>query len=100
MESEKQWSRYNFEDADVDMLLDLFEKFEKEFNRVTRKDLVFVAHEYVLKCSHVFNLLDAREAFSVAERTLYISKVRNLAKILCSLYVKQREKLGYPLLKK
>lgn len=99
LESEKQWSVYNFETADIDMLLDLFSKFEQEFKRVMEKDLVFVGHEYVLKCSHVFNLLDAREAISVAQRTSYIAKVRNLAKQVCNAYIEQRERLGFPLLK-
>ncbi len=100
LESEKQWSVYNFEIATVDMLVDLFKKYEEEFKKVMNRRLVFVGCEYVLKCSHVFNLLDAREAISVAERTLYIARVRNLAKILCSEYIRQREELGYPLLKK
>lgn len=100
LESEKQWSEYNFETADIEMLLDLFKKYENEFNRVIKKDLVFVACEYVLKCSHVFNLLDAREAISVSERVAYIAKVRSLAKKLCNSYLKQREELDYPLLKK
>jgi len=100
LESEKQWSIYNFEIATVDMLVDLFKKYEEEFKKVISRGLVFVGCEYVLKCSHVFNLLDAREAISVAERTLYIARVRNLAKILCSEYLKQREELGYPLLRK
>jgi glycyl-tRNA synthetase alpha chain len=100
LESEKQWSEYNFEVATVEMLLDLFEKYEKEFHKVMEKELVFVGCEYVLKCSHVFNLLDAREAISVAERTLYIARVRNLARILCLAYLEQRKELGYPLLKK
>jgi glycyl-tRNA synthetase alpha chain len=100
LESEKEWSAYNFEIASIDMLLDLFERYEKEFQLVIKKGLVFVGCEYVLKCSHIFNLLDAREAISVAERTLYIGRIRNLARILCSAYLKQREELGYPLLKK
>ena len=99
LESEKQWSIYNFEVADVDMLLDLFKRFEKEFKNALNKNLVYVACEYVLKCSHVFNLLDAREAISVSERTLYIARVRNLAKALCAAYIAQREELGFPLLK-
>lgn len=99
LEPEKQWCVYNFELADVEMLLDLFEKFEKEFYRIMEKDLVFVACEFVLKCSHVFNLLDAREAISVSERTSYIGRVRNLAKKLCKAYVKQRKELGFPLTK-
>ena len=98
-ESEKQWSIYNFDVADVDMLLDLFGKFEKEFKNALNNNLVYVACEYVLKCSHVFNLLDAREAISVSERTLYIARVRNLAKALCASYIAQREELGFPLLK-
>jgi glycyl-tRNA synthetase alpha chain len=100
LESEKQWSEYNFEVADIEMLQDLFEKYEKEFGRAIKKGLVFPAHEFVLKCSHAFNLLDAREAISVSERTLYIARVRNLAKALCTEYIRQREELGFPLLKK
>jgi glycyl-tRNA synthetase alpha chain len=99
-ESEKQWSAYNFEVADVEMLLDLFGKYEREFAKTIAKGLVYPAHECVLKCSHIFNLLDAREAISVSERTLYITRVRNLAKALCSAYLKQREELGFPLLSK
>ncbi|MCX6347025.1 MAG: glycine--tRNA ligase subunit alpha [Actinobacteria bacterium] len=99
LESEKQWSIYNFEVADIDMLLDLFNRFEKEFKNALNKNLVYVDCEYVLKCSHVFNLLDAREAISVSERTLYIARVRNLAKALCAAYIAQREELGFPLLK-
>ncbi|MCD4669411.1 MAG: glycine--tRNA ligase subunit alpha, partial [Actinomycetia bacterium] len=100
LESEKQWSKYNFEIADIDMLLDLFDKYEKEFNSVISEGLVFVGHEYVLKCSHIFNLLDAREAISVAQRTSYIARVRKQAKVLCQKYVEQREELGFPLLKR
>ncbi len=99
LESEKQWSKYNFEVADIGMLLDLFDKFEQGFKRVMKEELVFVGHEYVLKCSHIFNLLDAREAISVAQRTSYIGRVRKQAKILCYAYIKQREELGFPLLK-
>ncbi len=100
LDSEKQWSIYNFEIADINMLLDLFNKYEEEFGKVMERDLVYVGCEYVLKCSHIFNLLDAREAVSVAQRTSYITRVRNLAKILCSAYLDQRKELGYPLLKK
>ena len=82
------------------MLLEMFSKYEKEFARAIAKGLVYPAHECVLKCSHIFNLLDAREAISVSERTLYITRVRNLAKALCSAYIKQREELGFPLLSK
>jgi glycyl-tRNA synthetase alpha chain len=100
LESEKQWSVYNFEVADVSMLLELFDKYEKEFKNTLKKGLVYPAHEYVLKCSHIFNLLDAREAISVSGRTQYIARVRNLAKMLCSAFLAQREDLGFPLLNK
>ena len=100
LDSEKQWSEYNFEVANIEMLKDLFEKYESEFHAAIKKELVYPAHEFVLKCSHVFNLLDAREAISVNERTLYIARVRNLAKILCTHYLKQREEQGFPLLNK
>lgn len=99
LDSEKQWSIYNFEVADIKMLLDLFNKYEKEFKNAMKRDLVYVGCEYVLKCSHIFNLLDARKAISVAQRTSYITRVRNLAKILCSAYLDQRKELGFPLLK-
>ncbi len=100
LESEKQWSRYNFEIADIDMLLDLFNKYEKEFSRAISEGLVFVGHEYILKCSHMFNMLDAREAISVAQRTSYIARIRKQAKVLCQAYIEQREELGFPLLKR
>lgn len=100
LESEKQWSKYNFEIADIDMLVDLFNKYEKEFSRAINEGLVFVGHEYILKCSHIFNLLDAREAISVAQRTSYIARIRKQAKILCQAYIEQREELGFPLLKR
>ena len=99
LESEKQWSKYNFEIADISMLLDLFDKFEKEFKNALNSNLVYVACEYVLKCSHIFNLLDAREAISVSERTLYIARVRNLAKALCVSYINQRKEQNFPLSK-
>ena len=100
LESERQWSAYNFEVADVSMLMDQFDKYEKEFKNILRKGLVYPAHEYVLKCSHIFNLLDAREAISVSGRTQYIARVRNLAKMLCSAFLKQREEMGFPLVAK
>jgi len=99
LESEKQWSKFNFEIADIEILLDLFNKYEKEFNNAISEGLVFVGHEYVLKCSHTFNMLDAREAISVAQRTSYIARIRKLAKVLCQAYIEQRQELGFPLLK-
>jgi glycyl-tRNA synthetase alpha chain len=99
-QTEVEFSHYNFEEADVDMLFQLFEMYEKECHRLAEKDLVFPAYDFVLKGSHAFNLLDARSAISVTERASYIGRVRNMAKLCAEGYVKQREKLGFPLLKK
>ena len=99
-QTEVEFSHYNFEEADTDMLFQLFNMYEKESIQLAGKDLVFPAYDFVLKCSHAFNLLDARNAISVTERAGYIGRVRNLAKMCAEGYVKQREKLGFPLLKK
>ncbi len=96
---EVEQSTYNFEKADVEMLLDLFNKFEAESKRMLEEPLVLPAYEYCLKCSHTFNLLDARGAISVTERTGYIARIRNLARGCAEAYLKQREEMGYPLLK-
>ena len=98
-QQEVEQSTYNFEKADVAMLLDLFNKYETEASRVIRDDLILPAYEYCLKCSHTFNLLDARGAISVTERTGYIGRIRNLARACAEGYLKQREAMGYPLLK-
>ena len=81
------------------MLRKLFDTYEEEAMRIAEKKLSLPAYDYCLKCSHVFNLLDARGAISVAERTGYIGRVRNLARVSAELYLRQREELGYPLLK-
>ena len=78
----------------------IFDKYEKEAVRVIELGYVHPAYDYVLKCSHTFNLLDSRGAISVSERTAFISRVRNLARLCAQCYLKQREELGYPLLKK
>ena len=78
-EREREFSRYNFDEADVQLLLELFEKYEKEAGRLLNSGLFFPAYDYTLKCSHVFNLLDARGSLSVAQRTVYIARVRSLA---------------------
>jgi glycyl-tRNA synthetase alpha chain len=94
-----EFSTYNFEEADVALLLDLFNRYEKECIRLADRELVFPAYDFVMKCSHTFNLLDARGAISVTERASYIGRVRNVAKICAEGYLKQRERLGFPLLK-
>jgi glycyl-tRNA synthetase alpha chain len=100
LEPEREFSTYNFEESDAAMLRDLFNVFEREGEKLVQgRGLIFPAYDYCLKCSHVFNLLDARGAISVTERANYIARVRNLAKMCAELYVRRREELGFPLLK-
>ncbi|RPH49707.1 MAG: glycine--tRNA ligase subunit alpha [Desulfobacteraceae bacterium] len=99
-QQEVEQSTYNFEKADIISLLDLFTKYEAESLRIINESLVIPAYEYCLKCSHTFNLLDARGAISVTERTGYIARIRNLARACAEGYLKQREAMGFPLLKK
>jgi glycyl-tRNA synthetase alpha chain len=96
-QQEVEQSTYNFEKADVDMLFGFFSQYEAESQRMITDGLVLPAYEYCLKCSHTFNLLDARGAISVTERTAYIGRIRNLARQCAEGYVKQREAMGYPL---
>lgn len=98
-QNEFEQSSYAFDISDEDLLFDLFEKYEAEAVRVIKLGFVHPAYDYVLKCSHTFNLLDARGAISVSERTAFIGRVRKLARLCAEEYLKQREKLGYPLLK-
>ncbi|BAI80120.1 glycyl-tRNA synthetase, alpha subunit [Deferribacter desulfuricans SSM1] len=98
--NEVEFSKYNFEEADTEMLFTLFNMYEKECVRLVEKGLSLPAYDYCLKCSHTFNLLDARNAISVTERTGYIARVRHLAKLCAENYLKTREELGFPLLKK
>jgi glycyl-tRNA synthetase alpha chain len=98
--SEWELSVYSFEMADVEMLLKLFDMYEKESIRLSDEAMVFPAYDYCLKCSHVFNILDARGAISVAERTKYIDRIRNLARRAAKNYLAHREETGFPLLNK
>ncbi|MFZ2630751.1 MAG: glycine--tRNA ligase subunit alpha [Desulfosalsimonadaceae bacterium] len=98
-QQEVEQSTYNFEVADVDMLFNFFNMYEGESGRCITAGLVLPAYEYCLKCSHAFNLLDARGAISVTQRTGYIARIRNLARACAEGYVQQREALGFPLLK-
>lgn len=97
--AEYEHSKYSFEIADIDLLKQLFDMYEKEASRVLDLDLVLPGYDYVLKCSHTFNLLDARGAISVSQRASYISRVRNLARLSAQKYIQQREAMGYPLIK-
>jgi len=96
---EVEWSHYNFEEANTDMLFQLFTMYETESLKLHERRLVLPCFDYCLKCSHVFNLLDARGAISVTERTNYIARVRNLARLAAHDYVAQREAMGFPLLR-
>jgi glycyl-tRNA synthetase alpha chain len=86
-ESERQWSTYNFEVAPVDMLATRFTEHEEECRRLLDRRLPLPAYDQVLKCSHTFNLLDARGALSVTERAAYIGRVRTLARAVAQLYL-------------
>ncbi|MBI3814039.1 MAG: glycine--tRNA ligase subunit alpha [Nitrospinae bacterium] len=97
---EVEFSKYNFEIADVSMFFKLFEMYESECKRLIENKLVLPAYDFCLKCSHAFNMLDARGAISVTERTGYIARVRNLARKCAEGYLKMREEMGYPLLKR
>lgn len=95
---EWELSVYNFETADVDMLVKMFDMQERESIKLSEKGLVLPAYDYCLKCSHTFNILDARGAISVTERTHYIDRIRNLARLAAKNYLVQREEMGYPLI--
>ncbi|MBI9078377.1 MAG: glycine--tRNA ligase subunit alpha [Pseudodesulfovibrio sp.] len=99
-QNEVEMSKYNFELSNVDMLLDLFNKFEAECLNLCEEGLPWPAYDCCLKCSHSFNMLDARGAISITERASYIGRVRNLASRIARLYADQREEMGYPMLKK
>lgn len=98
-QNEVDYSTYNFQVSDAAMLFRLFDMYEAETRRTIEAGLVQPAYDYALKCSHTFNLLDARGAISVTERQSYIGRVRAMAKMCAEAYVAQREKLGYPMLK-
>jgi glycyl-tRNA synthetase alpha chain len=98
-QNEYEQSLYNFERSDASLLFKLFDGYEQEAARIIGQGLVLPGYDYVLKCSHVFNLLDARGAISISERTAFIGRVRNLARSVAATYLKEREKLGFPLLK-
>ena len=97
---EVEFSTYNFQEADVSMHLRLFDMYEAECKRLLEKELVLPAYDYVLKCSHTFNVLDARKAIGVTQRVRYIERVRNLARACAEGYLRLRENLGWPMLKR
>ena len=98
LQAEREFSAFNFEEANVSDLITAFDNYEREALNLVEKDLILPAYDYCLKCSHTFNLLDARKAISVAERTRYIGRIRNIARKVAKHYVEQREAMGYPML--
>ncbi|NNF07940.1 MAG: glycine--tRNA ligase subunit alpha [Candidatus Eisenbacteria bacterium] len=99
LETEKEFCAFNFEEANVEQHFHAFTSFEAEAKRLLEKDLVAPGYDFVIKASHMFNMLEARGAISVTERTGYIGRVRNLARMAARAYVRQRERLGFPMIK-
>jgi glycyl-tRNA synthetase alpha chain len=97
-QNEVEQSRYNFELADTEMLFQHFGQFEHQARRLMEARCVLPAYEMVIRCSHAFNLLDARGAISVTERAAFIARVRALARAVAQAYYESREKLGFPML--
>ncbi|MEK7347847.1 MAG: glycine--tRNA ligase subunit alpha [Candidatus Eisenbacteria bacterium] len=98
LQAEREWCVFNFEQSDAALLFEIFEKYEREAARLLQSGLALPGYDYVVKCSHAFNLLEARGAIGVTERVSYIARVRKLARMAAGVYLKQREELGHPLL--
>lgn len=96
--NEVEWSRYNFEEADTAMWLKHFDDYEREAKKLMERNLPLPAYDFVMKASHAFNMLDARGAISVTERTGYISRIRTLAQLIAQSYVASRQEQNFPLL--
>lgn len=99
LQNEIEQSKYNFEVSDAKSLFTMFDLYQKEVDNCVSAKLVLPAYDYVLKCSHTFNLLDARGVISKDERINFINRVRTMASAVAKLYVAQREELGFPLCK-
>jgi len=97
-QNEVEQSRYNFEHSNVNWLFEQFNMCEAEAKRLLELDLPLPGYEQVMRCSHTFNLLDARGAISVTERAAYIARVRALARLVAQAYYQSREALGFPML--
>lgn len=100
LQDEKQFSAFNFEHADIEMHRKWFDEYEKQAEALLNQNLVLPAYDFVLKASHAFNLLDARNAIGVAQRAMYIGRVRKLAQRVAAQYIEHRKELGFPLIKK
>ena len=99
MQNEVEQSKYNFEVSNTESLFKMFDLFQAEVDNCIEAELVLPAYDYTLKCSHTFNLLDARGVISKDERNLFINRIRTMASKVAKLYVEQREKMGFPLCK-
>ena len=97
-QSEIEFSAYHFEHADSALGFELFDRYEAEAKRLVALELVLPAYDYSMKCSHVFNILDARGAISVTERQRFIGRVRTITRLCAEGYVRTRARLGFPLL--
>lgn len=98
-QTEYEYCHLNYNETDVDFHFELFRFYERESRRLIEKGLVFPGYDYTVKCSHVFNMLEARGAISVTERTGYIARIRKMARMAALAYIEKRESLGFPLLK-
>ena len=99
LQFEKSQCSYNFTESSADNLRKLFEIYQDDANSLIEKKLTYPALDFVLKCSHTFNLLDARGVISVTDRAQFIEKIRKSAKDVASSWIEEREFLGYPLKK-
>lgn len=98
-QAEFEHSKYAFESSNPQLLMELFNEYEKEAIRLMEEKLVHPAYDYVLKCSHAFNLMDARGIISATDRAGYLGRIRKMARTIAKTFVEEREALGFPLLK-
>jgi glycyl-tRNA synthetase alpha chain len=98
-QAEKEFSVFHFESANTSLYFELFQNFEREAVRMLEEDLVLPAYDYAVKLSHIFNVLDARGAISVTERTGYIARIRGLARRVAVKHLEKRESMGFPLVR-
>ncbi len=99
LRQEIEYCEYNFNAADVESLINAYNFYEAECNRCLEQNLVIPAYDYVLKCSHTFNILDTRGAIGVTERASYFRRMRNLSRKVAKAFVDQREEFEFPLMK-
>ncbi|ACM22645.1 MULTISPECIES: glycine--tRNA ligase subunit alpha [Thermotoga] len=96
LENEREFSFFNFEEANVELLFRHFDEFESEFYRLIEKKLYLPAYDYVLKCSHTFNLLDARGAISVSQRQTYVKRIQAMARKVARVFLEVQEHENSP----